>query len=198
MKGEGYTAENEAAADFVGRQGLSVYRLEEFLASVEESIKHPIAATPGEAQLVCGVTRADPSSQTKEAVLQRPDPKFSHIWTKDTVQERRATTSGNIDVQAVLRGCTTVEDAFDTTLHAIKMKLARLLAIPHEDVRTDRSIANHGMDSLIAVELRNWISSSLEAYVQMFELMSSMPFSDLALLIAKRSRLISSGVFAES
>jgi hypothetical protein len=37
----------------------------------------------------------------------------------------------------------------------------------------------------------------LEAHVQMFELMSSMPFSDLALLIAKRSRLIDSKVFAE-
>ena len=90
------------------------------------------------------------------------------------------------------------DEAFETTLHAIKLKLARLLAIPIDDIRTDRSIASHGMDSLVAVELRNWISTLLEAHVQMFELMSSMPFSDLALLIAKRSRLIASELFAQT
>jgi hypothetical protein len=176
---------------------LASYKLEEFLVTIEEAIKNPIAATPAEAQLICGVSRADPSSQTKEAALQRPDPKFSHIWTKATVQEQRATTSGQVDVQAVLKTCTSTEEALETTLQAIKMKLARLLAIPVDEIRTDRSIASHGMDSLIAVELRNWISTLLEANVQMFELMSSMPFSDLALLIAKRSRLIASELFAK-
>jgi hypothetical protein len=198
VEGEGYTAENEAAADFVSRQGLSSYRLEEFLATIEESIKNPIAAIPTEAQLLCGISRADPSSQTKEAALQRPDPKFSHIWRKTTVHEQPATASGEIDVQAVLRSRTSADEALETTLHAIKMKLARLLAIPIEEIRTDRSIASHGMDSLIAVELRNWVQTLLEAQVQMFELMSSMPFTDMASLIAKRSRLVASGIFAEA
>jgi acyl carrier protein len=198
VEGEGYTAENEAAAEFVRRQGLSSYNLAEFLVTIEESIKNPVAFTPTDAQLLCGISRADPSSQTREAALQRPDPKFSHIWRKVAVQEQRATTSGQIDVQAVLRGCESAEEAFETTMQAIKMKLARLLAIPVDDIRTDRSIASHGMDSLIAVELRNWISTLLEAHVQMFELMSSMSFSDLAMLIAKRSRLIASTLFAKS
>jgi emericellamide synthase (highly reducing iterative type I polyketide synthase) len=197
VEGEGYTAENEGAAEFVRRQGLSSYKLDEFLVTIEEAIKNPIAGTPTEAQLLCGISRADPSSQTKEASLQRPDPKFSHVWRKATVQEQRTTTSGQIDVQAVLKACTSADAAFETTMLAIKTKLARLLAIPVDDIRTDRSIASHGMDSLIAVELRNWVSTLLEANVQMFELMSSMPFSDLALLIAKRSRLIASELFAK-
>ena len=198
MEGEGYTAENEAAAEFVRRQGLSSYKLEEFLVTIKESISNPLVTTSTEAQLLCGISRADPSSQTKEAALQRPDPKFSHIWAKITVQEQPTGTSGQIDVQAVMKSCTTTDEAVKTTLHAIKLKLARLLAIPVEDIRIDRSIASHGMDSLIAIELRNWISTLLEAHVQMFELMSSMPFSDLALLLAKRSRLIASEVFAKS
>ena len=198
VEGEGYTAENEGAAEFVRRQGLSSYKLEEFLVTIEEAITHPVAVTPIGAQLLCGISRADPNSQTKEAALQKPDAKFSHIWRKATVQEQRAATCGQIDVQASLRSCTNAEEAFETTLHSIKLKLARLLAIPVEDIRTDRSIASHGMDSLVAVELRNWISTLLEAHVQMFELMSSMPFSDLAQLIARRSRLIASELFAES
>ena len=198
VEGEGYTAENEAAAEFVRSQGLSPYRLEEFFATVEEAIKNPSSLTPTEAQLVCGISRTHPSSQTKEAALQIPDPKFAHIWRKATAEEaQHPTNSGQTDVQLVLKGCTSVEEASKTILVAIKTKLARLLAIPVEEVRADRSIASHGMDSLIAVELRSWISTVLEAHVQMFELMSSMRFSELALLIAKRSRLIASTLFAE-
>jgi acyl carrier protein len=176
---------------------LSSYRLEEFLMTIEEAIKNPVAATPIEAQLLCGIVRADPGSQTKEAALQRPDPKFSHIWRKATTQEQRATTSGQIDVQAELKSCTSADEALEATLNAMKTKLARLLAIPVDEIRNDRSIASYGMDSLIAVELRNWISTLLEAQVQMFELMSSMSFSDLSSVIAKRSRLIASALFAE-
>jgi acyl carrier protein len=201
VEGEGYTAENEAAAEFVRRQGLSSYKLEEFLVTIEEAIKNPLALTPTDAQLLCGISRADPSSETKEAAVQRPDPMFSHIWRKATANDQhanRAAPTGQVDVQAVLRSCTTSDDAFEKTFQAIKMKLSRLLAIPAEDIRPDRSIANYGLDSLIAIELRNWVSTLLEAQVQMFELMSSMPFSDLALLITKRSRLISSELFAET
>jgi hypothetical protein len=198
VEGEGYTAENEAAAEYVRRQGLSAYKLEEFLVTVEEAIKNPVAATPTEAQLLCGVSRADPSTQTEEAAIQRPDPKFSHIWSRAAIHEQRAATSGQIDVHAVLRTCTSSEAALETTLHAVKAKLARLLAIQVDDIRTDRSIASHGMDSLIAVEFRNWLSTFMETHLQMFELMSSILLSDLALLIAKRSRLIDSTVFAES
>jgi emericellamide synthase (highly reducing iterative type I polyketide synthase) len=198
VEGEGYTAENEAAGEFVRRQGLAPYKIEELLVTIEEAIKNPIAATPTEAQLLCGITRADPSSESKEAAVQRPDPKFSHIWSKATALERPTTNSGQGDVQTVLRSCTNTEDAFNMILDAIKLKLARLLAIPVDEIRVDRSIASHGMDSLVAVELRNWILTLLEAHVQMFELMSPMSFSELALQIAKRSRLIASEVFAKS
>jgi NAD(P)-dependent dehydrogenase (short-subunit alcohol dehydrogenase family) len=200
VEGEGYTAENEAAAEFIRRQGGSSYRLTEYLATVEDAIANPVAATCSEAQLLCGISAAEPSStQTAtDTALQRPDPKFSHIWRKAAHQEQKVSTSGQIDAQTMLRNCTTANEAAEMTLQALKAKLARLLAVPVEEIRTDRSIASHGMDSLIAVEVRNWISTVLEANVQMFELMSSMPFSELALVVAKRSRLIAPSVFAET
>jgi acyl carrier protein len=164
--------------------------------TVEDAIKNPIAASPIEAQLLCGISRAQPGSETKEAAVQRADAKFSHIWRKDTVVGQRTVAPGQIDVPAALRACNNPEEAFDTTSQAIKAKLARLLSIPADEIRVDRSITSHGIDSLIAVELRNWMSTSLEAQIQIFELMSSMTFSDLVMLIAKRSRLIRPEVFA--
>lgn len=201
VDGEGYTAENEAAAEFVRTQGLKSYRLQEFLVTVEESIKRPVGATPLDAQLLCGIRRADPASSCKEAALQKPDPKFSHIWTKKDAhsqdQRASATSASQVDVQAALRSCTNASEASEMTLQAIRGKLARLLAVPPEEILVDRSVASHGMDSLVAVELRNWISAFLEAQVQSFELMSSMSFSNLALLVTKRSHLIPPGLFAK-
>lgn len=201
VEGEGYTADNEAAADFVRRQGLTSYRLQEFLVTVEEAIKRPIGATPAESQLLCGISRAEPTSSSKEAALQRPDPKFSHIWRKKGAasQDQRTSVASSFqtDVQATLRSCTIAADASEIILQAIRAKLARLLAVAAEDILVDRSVASHGMDSLVAVELRNWIAAFLEAHVQTFELMSSMAFTNLALLIARRSHLIQPRVFAE-
>ena len=128
VEGEGYTADNEAAADFVRRQGLTSYRLQEFLVTVEEAIKRPVGATPVEAQLLCGISRANPASSSQEAALQRPDPKFSHIWRKmgaaSQDQRTSATSACQIDVQATLRSCTIAAEASAMILQAIKAKLA--------------------------------------------------------------------------
>ena len=55
-----------------------------------------------------------------------------------------------------------------------------------------------GKDSLVAVELRNWILSQLESHIQMFELMSSTTFADLSSTIARRSRLAATGLFSDN
>ncbi|KAK2761661.1 Type I Iterative PKS [Arachnomyces sp. PD_36] len=197
VEGEGYTAENQAAAEFVTRQGLPPYKVKEFLATVNEAIQSPLASNPSAAQLLCGISRADPNSQAPEAALQRPDPKFSHMWTKPNHQASAKTESTHIDIQALFGSATTAGEVKDATQLAIKMKLSRLLGLPADEVSTDQSVASYGMDSLIAVELRNWISTQLEAQVQTFELMSSITFAELSNMVARRSRLVASGLFNE-
>ncbi|PVI01286.1 polyketide synthase [Periconia macrospinosa] len=199
IEDEGYTAEDESALEFVRRQGLASYKLQEFLVTIEESIRNPIATSPAQAQLICGLRRADPDSGTQDAALQRRDLKFSHIWRKEVALEQQMTAaSSHIDIAAALKACTTPEQALEAVLQAMKAKLARLLAMPVEEMSADRSMANYGVDSLIAVELRNWISMELGARIQNFELTSSIPLTDLAMLIAKRSSMIGGDVFCNN
>lgn len=194
---EGYTAENQVAAEFLIRQGLRPYKFKEFLATINEAIQNPLASNPSAAQLLCGASRADPSSQAEDAARQRPDPKFSHIWTKPNHQASAKAESTQFNIQALLGSATTADEVEKATQLAIKMKLSRLLALPADEVRTDRSVASYGMDSLIAVELRNWILTQLEAHVQTFELMSSMTFAELSNMVARRSRLVATSLFSE-
>lgn len=197
VEGEGYTAENQAAAEFAIRQGLRPYKAKEFLATINEAIQNPFASDPLAAQLLCGMMRADPSSQAKEAAPQRPDPKFSHMWTKPSHRASAKAESKQFDIKTAFGSATTADEVEEATQLAIKTKLSYLLALPADEVSTDRSVASYGMDSLIAVELRNWILTHLESHVQIFELMSSITLAELSNFVAKRSRLVATGLFSE-
>lgn len=92
--------------------------------------------------------------------------------------------TGEVDVCAVFLGATTQTLAVQTVLTAITEKLSRLLGLATEEISPLQSVSSYGMDSLIAVELRNWVSKQLESYVQTFELMSALSIQDLARLMA--------------
>lgn len=57
-------------------------------------------------------------------------------------------------------------------LEAFKQKLGRLLALKVEDVHEDETIAGHGVDSLVAVEIRNWLRKEAGANVTVFEILN--------------------------
>lgn len=57
-------------------------------------------------------------------------------------------------------------------LEAFKQKLGRLLALKVEDVHDDDTIMKHGVDSLVAVEIRNWLRKEIGANVTVFEILN--------------------------
>ena len=57
-------------------------------------------------------------------------------------------------------------------VEAFKRKLGRLLALSIEDVHEDETIAGHGVDSLVAVEIRNWFRKEIGANVTVFDILN--------------------------
>ncbi len=193
--GAGYTAENQAAADHAKGQGVDAIRLEEVFALLNHAIVNPIPEDATMAQVLVGLKREDPASLTDEAAAQRADPRFSHIWGRRSYQDMASVKSGEVDVRGALRTAETQIGAIEVVQTAIISKLSRLLAMPVEEIRNDHSVSSYGADSLVAVELRNWLLKQIEAHVQIFELMSALAIHDLSKLIAERSRLVSSELF---
>lgn len=54
----------------------------------------------------------------------------------------------------------------------------------------DKSIHAYGVDSLVAVELRNWLSMELKTELTIFDLTGSEPISEVSKKIAGRSKLV--------
>lgn len=74
-------------------------------------------------------------------------------------------------------------------LSALAAKLARAMSISPDDVEHSKSLSSYGVDSLMAVELRNWIGRDFGATVAVFDILGGVPISSIADLIVSRSTL---------
>jgi aryl carrier-like protein len=68
----------------------------------------------------------------------------------------------------------------------IRDKVARVLGTTPERLDDDRPLLQLGLDSLMAVELRNWIEGELQVNLPIVELMRSPSLSGLAGLLAEQ------------
>ncbi|MCG3178713.1 MAG: L-threonine 3-dehydrogenase [Phycisphaerae bacterium] len=71
-------------------------------------------------------------------------------------------------------------------LAAMRTQIAGVLGQSAEQLDIDRSLTDLGLDSLMAVELGNWIESSLGVHLQTMEVMSGPSVSQLSRLILGR------------
>lgn len=72
---------------------------------------------------------------------------------------------------------------------ALSARLAAIFNVPVESVDLDIAVAAHGVDSLVAIELRNWFASAAKAKLSIFDILQSASLRELAELVVGRSPL---------
>lgn len=75
-------------------------------------------------------------------------------------------------------------------LNGLTQKISSMMMVPVEDLKPGRAIADFGLDSLVAVELRNFIARELSASVPVMDIVGSVSLQSLADLVASRSSLM--------
>jgi acyl carrier protein len=84
------------------------------------------------------------------------------------------------------------EDAkADMVVRAMTVKLGRALSMPPDDVDAAKPLFEYGVDSLVAVELRNWIGKDFLADVAVFDIMGGSTIVAIGALVAKRAAVAS-------
>ena len=61
---------------------------------------------------------------------------------------------------------------------------------PREDIDLDKPLAAYCMDSLVAVEVRNWIVNEMAANISALEFLASSSLAGLAKAVISKSTLI--------
>lgn len=82
------------------------------------------------------------------------------------------------------------EQANVIILEALAQRVADMLQIPVSEVDSSRPLHRYGVDSLVALEVRNWVTRELRANIALLEILASVPMATLAVKIAQKSKLI--------
>lgn len=69
---------------------------------------------------------------------------------------------------------------------AMNSRLARALGVEAEDIDSHKGFSEYGVDSLMAVELRNWVQKDFKASISVFEIMSAQSIYEVGALVATR------------
>ena len=92
---------------------------------------------------------------------------------------------------ADLRGTSCLSDAKDVVLNSMVSRLSRALAIPMNDIDTSKPLHAYGVDSLFAVELRNWFAKELASDVAVFDIMNAESMIAMSTIVALKSSNVS-------
>ena len=73
---------------------------------------------------------------------------------------------------------------------AVRAKFSSVLMIPEEDIVDNKPIAAYGVDSLVSVELRNWMARELRVNISILELLGCASISGLVEMMMAKSELV--------
>ena len=73
---------------------------------------------------------------------------------------------------------------------ALVGKTAEILRIPTTEVDPRRPLYAYGVDSLVALEVRNWITREMKANMAVLDIMAAVPLETFAAQIAQKSKLV--------
>lgn len=122
------------------------------------------------------------------------DAKFSHLRQVDTQQATPGQGKDTLQLQSLLSDATSMEAAAEIMCAALVQKLAKSLMVSVEDIEPSRPISRYGVDSLLAVEIRSWLFTEVQADISVFELLGNVPISALVKVILGKSKFVAATV----
>ena len=179
--------------------GVSPLPISAILPHIEAAVlRRPQRAHPDDAQVIMGLAPWD--SLPQDSTL-RTDRRFGTL----RLASPRVATAARGSASASAPTHESVKDPTTMLIHALKSpadeqtglvakavakRLAVLFNVAAEEVDPRVSMAAQGVDSLVAVELRNWLAEAAQAKISMFEITGSASLMAFAGLIRERSQLV--------
>lgn len=123
-------------------------------------------------------------------------PIFRQLWRIQTTfshKELGGTEDASdyaVDLEHRLAMGGSMEEMSEIVCELIRMKLSRMLAIELSGVDVGKPLHTYGVDSLVAIELRNWFAKAVGADVAVFEILGNASMITLAGLAAEKSKFV--------
>ncbi|MDF1844895.1 MAG: type I polyketide synthase [Rubripirellula sp.] len=160
----GYLARREELSDRLRRQGVLSFSVEQAFLSLEHVLLNHLLQT--------SVLRMDWSLWRGLGISGDVSPRFAHLIHQIAKNDQSMVSAEQI--RFAKDG-----DRGELVEQFLRVKVGSLLGIQKDQLDRNRSFVELGLDSLMAVELRNWIESQLEVSLPIGQLMRDTATSDL-------------------
>ncbi|KAI1080984.1 hypothetical protein F5B20DRAFT_588940 [Whalleya microplaca] len=148
--------------------------------------------SPWETQLIGALTT--PAYVKRGGVVQDHGwmrmPMFCHLYQMEQDVESTSTTVQPDSSASQLGEAESLDKAAMVIATLLARRLARSLAVPVEDIDTNRPPHAFGVDSLVAVELVHWFSTEIRSEVPVVQILGNSTITQLGLLAAEKSDYI--------
>lgn len=140
-------------------------------------------------QIVTGIdSRSIHEAQNPTAVIQGT--MFTHIRGSDTGQSDPSFPHDSQSRISAIKEAPSVAHACQLITDAVTCQLSTIIALEYDKFPRDASMIDLGLDSLLAVELKNWIAREFDAPIQASEILDEPSVVALATKILSRSGLM--------
>lgn len=188
--GAGILAENEDILDTLRSNGFFGIPHEDFLTVVKHAITGEIVpGVPTPAQITVAVGTGGLNAQLKPA-----DP----YWTRTALYSYLNLVdmappdlgvegdAASKDMRPVLASAASIEEALAIIRTGLSVMLAKAMNMLPSEIDLNKSLVGYGVDSLVAVTIRNWIFNNCGVQLSVFEILSDSPIAEMADMIAEK------------
>ncbi|KAK4065059.1 uncharacterized protein Triagg1_8695 [Trichoderma aggressivum f. europaeum] len=115
------------------------------------------------------------------------DLKFVHRLDRQLQSDTAGEKQQKVNYEKAIKSAKTTEEARLIIEDALRVHVAAAMSSDASNIDVDKSVTAYGIDSLKATEVRNWFLKEFDSRLSIFEILSPMPISRLALSILKNS-----------
>ncbi|KAL2759081.1 hypothetical protein ACRALDRAFT_1040872 [Sodiomyces alcalophilus JCM 7366] len=194
MVTEGIVAENEHLLASMRRIGhLMDIHQEELLALLDHYCNPNLPVLDAaDAQILVGLERPD-AIRAKGIDLHHAihRPMFRHLFQMGTPSQSSLPENGPAsaaDRASLLSKAGSLDKAAALVCEWFTGKIAHTLGLAEEDVDVKKPLHTFNVDSLVAIDLKNWFAREIGAEVEVFALLGNTPIEQVAEQAATKSR----------
>jgi acyl carrier protein len=186
MRSIGVVADNDSLRQRLhASQALSEIEEDKLLALLDVYCRPrpQVDTTQPKSQVIMGIDMpSDIASRSLEVPETLKRPLFAHF-------QQQAQVNNEVNPTALFKQLSAVEDRAKIAVELLTKKLARALSIVPEEVDVNKPLYLLGVDSLVAVELRNWMARDFAADVPVYDIMGGRSVSAIGELVAQVSQI---------
>jgi len=115
-------------------------------------------------------------------------PTFRHMFQISSSDQGYSPASNQTtDISAQFVAAGSLAEAGQIVAKALIERLSSTIAVPVQDISDDKAMHHYGVDSLVAIEIRNWFAKKVRADVAVFDILGDMSINEIATSAAAKS-----------